>query len=249
MEINPEVVNKILGPMKFGDDEAIKVSLFIASNKSPGLKKLDLTNLSPEKQAEKLHQWAAGHRFVAVIEMSDRIYAHAQTEFAEKLQGQKDLTINGKKVEVNALTEDQYERLSAVGEAFEEYVLLTSQEEQKKEEKEELVSEHKDNVTFLHHYFSRNWLPAEYRSIDAFIARMENVPHKVIMNFLRRMSEMQREIEEQKKEHEEQRDIEKSEEKRQLIKKKIVKQEIVNSEIVQEEIAKSDNTHHRLKHS
>ncbi len=246
MEINPEVLNKILGPIKFGDEEAIKISLFIASNKSPGLKKLDLTNLTPEKRAEKLHRWAEGHRFVAVIEMSDKIYAHAQAGFAEKLKGRQDLTVNGKKVEVNALTEEQYQRLSAVGEAFEEYLLLTPQEEQKNEE---LVSESRDNLTFLRQYFSRNWIPTEYKNIDAFIARMENVPHKVIMNFLRRMSEMQREIEEQKKEQEEQRDIEKTEEKRQLIKRRIVKQEIVNNEIVQEEIAKSDNTHHRLKHS
>src|SRR5436309_488931 len=100
MQIDKTVLEKIMGPIAAGEQE-VKVSLFIASKKDPRLKKLDLDpSLSPAQRAEKLRKWAQDHRFVAVIEMGDKVFAHAHAKYAEQLKNQQDLAIDGKKVSV-----------------------------------------------------------------------------------------------------------------------------------------------------
>ena len=85
MRIDKNLLAGIIGSIE-GTGE-VTVSLFIMLSKSSRLKKLDLDpNLSREERAEKLHKYAQQHRFVAVIEKGDQVFAHAHAEHAEKLR-------------------------------------------------------------------------------------------------------------------------------------------------------------------
>ncbi len=212
MDIKPESIEKILGPMATSEGEAIKVSLYIVSTKWPRLKKLDLSNLNPEERAAKLKKWAEGNRFVAVVEMGDRVFAYANAEFAEKLQKQHDLSLDGKRVAVTDLSEDAYKYLSTIGEAFEDYLLNTPQEEQFTAivTKEKQTEEKDQNLPPIRQYLAgKRLLSDQLYMIDALIAKMENIPHKVILSCLQRMNEIQREIAERQREDEEEREMEK----------------------------------------
>lgn len=118
MAINRAALEKIIGPIA-EDQFDVKVSLFVISSKSPRLKRIDLDNLTPEQRAEKLRKWGEQNRFVAVIEIGDKIFAHTHALNAEKLKNVKDLSLDGKKITVLALTNEQSKQLSDIGEAFE----------------------------------------------------------------------------------------------------------------------------------
>jgi len=213
----------ILGPRGPRHEEA-KYSLFIVSAKAPRLKKVDLRGLSSEERAEKLHRWAKDHRFVAVIETSQMVYAHAHADFAAQLQGQN-LSINGKNVSVKALTEEDSEKLSIVGETFEDFV---------REHPEEDVVEKEQAPSSLYQsrqYFASRYLLSDEMRIDYFIAQMENIPHKIIIAALQRMNDVQREIAKRQEEKAIQDDQRRSEIRQTIIRKEMLKDEIKEEQI------------------
>lgn len=237
MQIDKNVIEKIIGPMAVTEGE-INVSLFIVSAKQPRLKKLNLDpQLSPEKRAEKLHKWAQQHRFVAVIEIGDQMFAHANADHAEKLQGIQDLSINGKKVTVKALTDEESEQLSAFGEAFEQYVLDEAAAENKPTEAPDV------QIRFAARQFlASQKLVSDEMQMNYVIAAMKNIPGQVILNCLQKMSEARREADKQKKEDDRRYDI-----KEQQIKKDILKREITKGEVNAQE-SKEDRLEQHLKH-
>lgn len=214
MKLDKGVLEKMMGPMAEGE---VNVSLFVVSAKHPRLKKLDLDpHLSPEKRAEKLHKWAQQHRFVAVIEIGDQMFAHTHANYADKLQGIEELSIGGKKVTIKALTDEEAEQLSSVGEAFEQYVLDEAKEEEKPAEASD-VQIRSEARQFL----ATQKLVSDQMHMNFVIASMQNVPGKVILDCLRLFSEARREAEKQKKEDQRRADI-----KEEVIRKDILKREI-----------------------
>lgn len=223
MQLDRKIIENIMGPI--GEGQQVNVSLFIVSAKHPRLKKLDLDpHLSPEARAKKLHKWAQEHRFVAVIAMGDKVFAHANADYAAKLQGMKDLSIDGKKVSVKELTAEESDQLSSVGEAFEQYLLQESEEEEAAGKPEKAVLE--PGRFEVRQFLSSQKLVSDQMHMDYVIASMQNVPGQVILNCLRQMSEARREAEKEKKEDEKRSDI-----KGQQIKKEILKREIIEGEI------------------
>lgn len=139
MQINREALTKIHGIS--GDNQDVRVSLWVVSKKDSRLKQLNLgPHLTVEQRAAKLQKLAQENRFVAVIQIGEAIFAHAHSHFAKQLEAQGDLSINGKRVSVQSLTDEQAEELAAVGEAFDEYA-LEEEETTVEKEKEELSNE------------------------------------------------------------------------------------------------------------
>src|SRR5262245_17108886 len=135
-EIKKAAIEQFMGPIA-EDQFNVKVSLFVVSTKNQRLKQINLDHLSPDERAAKLHKWGKDHRYVAVIEMGDMIFAHTHAKHAEQLQQIEDLSLDGKKITVKALTDEDAARLSAVGEAFEEHAQQGIESVEEEEEKAE----------------------------------------------------------------------------------------------------------------
>lgn len=222
LEINQKALDKVIGSM--AGEGVFNVSLFIVSAKHPRLKKLDLDQLSPGERAKKLQKWAEEHRFVAVIEKGDQIFAHTHAAYAEKLQGMydlSDLSIERKKVTVIALTDEEYD--SSFG-----GVLLQSEEEKKSSQaSHDLVQGQVEARQFLEDH--KPLLGTQLQR-NFVIASMLKVG-QIILNCMRQMSEARREIEEQRKEDDKHNAI-----IQQGIKKDILKREITKGEIEKKEL-------------
>lgn len=232
MEIHEKLIRDLAGPHT-GDGD-VKVSLFIVSAKYPRLKKLDLADLSPDERLRKLNKWAEQHRFVALIEKGDQAFAHLSAEHAKRLQPSEDITIDGKSrnVAVTSLTDEDYEQLAAVGEAFKQYV-----KEQNEEEKTEKSADLDSYRSEARQFFSTHKLVSDQMHMDYLIASMQNLPSKVILNFLRRWSEAQREEAKQQEDTQ----------KRQTIKDGIIHKEITNHEIGRQQLADDAKRVNRIR--
>lgn len=114
MYIKKESVENFLGPIAGG---AVNVSFFTCTN-NHRLKKIDLFLLSPQQRNE----CAQSHRLIAVIEIGGILCAHAHAATAKELQNAGDLTLDGKKISVKALTEEESDSLSLLAKKIEEHV-------------------------------------------------------------------------------------------------------------------------------
>ncbi len=223
MQVNKEVFEKIMGPVGSVDLD-IKVSLFIVSKKDPRLKKLDLSGLTPQQRVEKLQKWAQNHRFVAVIQMGDQVFAHANAQVAEKLES-KGVSLDGKKVAIKALTDEESEKLAAVGKAFEEYAIAEAKEEEKTEKQKD---RERRSQAISREYAALINDPARFHEyIDRVIARMDNVPGQVILQCMKRFEEARREEQKQAEADAKHYRIVEDEIKKGIKKEEIKKEEIV----------------------
>lgn len=222
VKINRESVENFLGPLA-EDGFDVKVSLFVVSPKNQRLKMLNLKDLSPEEREKKLSKWSKEDRFVAVIEIGDRVFAHMHKKHALILQDQKDLSLNGKKIELRSLTDKESLHLNAVGLAFEKH-LLGKDEEQKKEAEEAGL--------FRPEYFASRRLLSDWMQPHHFLIgqMVKNKLGKIILNAIRQFSESNRELEKQRDQDEKKLEIVKAE-----IKKEILRSEITAGEIRQQE--------------
>lgn len=235
MPIDRVDFEKIMGNSLTGNDSEMKISLFIVSKKDPRLKKLELGKLNREQRAEKLHKWAQDYRFVAVIEMGDTIFAHTHAKFAEQL-GQKEISIEGKKVTVKSLSDEEANQLSIVGQTFEEYVLKESEEE--KTEGKDSSKEHMSAFrSTIRQYFAENRLVSDQMWMKHVIARMENIPGQIILECLRRIDEARREQEKQKAADEKYFDIKKQDIKKTILKEEVTKESIATQALNQDAIS------------
>lgn len=232
MKINKDDFKKIVNfaPIA-GTSEEPRVSLYIISRTlgKANLKKLDLAKLSPEEREKKFRKWAEEKRFAAVVEIGNRFIAHTNAKFHGTLD-QENLTLDGKKVDnitFQALNEDEYDQLSLIGQAFEHYLLENEQLVEKEEE------EHDHSISFhqaIREYLTKSSLMSDRMHMNYLIARFENVPRQVILNFLRRMNE-DRIAEQRQKE----KDDKNYKIKQQEIQKEILKEEITRGEIHRQE--------------
>lgn len=211
----------------------IKVSLFVVSSKNQRLKKVDLENLTSEERAAKLHKWGQQDRFVAVIEMGGMVFANVHEKHAEQLKLVEDLSLNGKKITVKALTDEEAARLSAMGETFEEDAL----EEQ--EEKEETSSEFITS-SLPRQYFSSKQLISDQMQSNHLIERMiKNRLGAIIIDCMQKYNEAQREMRKQKEADDKYFDIIRTEIKKGILKEETKRNEIKDQEQKQEIIKKA----------
>jgi hypothetical protein len=226
MSIDKKVLEKVMGPIVANDqNQGIEVSLFVVSKNKPGLKQLNLHNLSSEERTKKLQKWAQDNRFVAVIKKGDDIFAHAHAQTAEKLQKQDDLTIDGKKVAIKTLTDEEAAKLST--EVFEEFARESTEKvEERKSEKER---EH-DHTTapgyVIRQYLAFKSLVNDQTYAGYVIAKMQSMPGQIMLNCLRRLEEARREEQKQKEADDKYFEI-----KHREIEKQIKKQAIIQEDI------------------
>jgi hypothetical protein len=231
MEIRHDAVSKILD---FNFHKADKVSLFVYSNKSSKLKRLDLAELSPEKRVEKLKNWGKDNRFVAVVERGDAVFAFTSARNAEQLAGQSDLSIDGKKVSVKKLSDSEYERLSEVGQEIEKFLELNPKE--KLQDHEDEKTQNKLSEAYLQRQsLNKKSDKSSYSAIDTMIMKMANIPEKIKFSILSRMNEDYR-IEEKRSREE----ALKKEQKQEEIKGRIIQKEVINKEIDKKSIDKKE---------
>lgn len=234
-EIKKEDLRRVFGAYEPERFQQAQVSLFIISSKYPRLKKLDLDGLSSEKRAEKLQKWGNEHRFVAVIQIGDQVFAHASAKFAEQLEKQKDLTIDGKNVSIKTLTDEESDLLAAVGEAYESHVLIP---EEKKESDSKNVSQgpsKNSTTTANRQYYALRNLVSDETLANHWILRIAKIPGQIILTALQRMNEARREDDKIAEKQEQHQEI-----LRQAIKKDILSGEIKTGEIKNQELKKSE---------
>lgn len=214
--INLEKIRGIVG----AQEGVVQATLFVISAKDRGIKKLDLVGLTPKERADKLHKWGQQDRFVAVIEIGDQMFAHAHAKHAERLQGIEELSIDGKKVTVKALTDEEAEQLSAVGEAFEEFVL--------EEEKGAKETPDTGSVREIRQFFAPKALISDKMQSHFVILSMQVLNGQMILNCQYQLSKAQRQEQAEKRDDERRADIIDG-----IRKKDILKREI-NTKIVKE---------------
>ncbi|WP_068468262.1 hypothetical protein [Candidatus Protochlamydia phocaeensis] len=244
MEIKNEVLDQIFNSGEFQDKSDVKVSLFVISKKSPTLKLLNLEGLSPEKRLEKLRKVAQDNRFVAVVEKGDVLYAHVSPQFAERLSTAQDLSINGKKVAVKALSESEYERLAVVGETFEDYIRLNPEEglQEEKNRQEDSRDRRNSGRSYVRQYFAKENLLSDVLKMDLMILQMRNIPEKIKLAFLQKMNEMQREIDRRKREEaaknaDKKYDILQTDLRKRIVKEEVIKEEVKHQNTKLEQVA------------
>lgn len=199
--------------------ENATVSLFVVSIKHPGLKKLDLSHLNHEQRSAKLHKWAEQHRFVAVIESGDKVFAQVHAHHMAKLQEMGELSIEGKKVTVQALTDEEYAEFAELCQSLEDEAGLSTLEDQADAPYPAGIPENQ-RVT------ARERLNPNAR-MGVVIAATKKILSDVILNCLQEFSKARREAELERKEDQKRSDI-----KQQIIRKEILKKEVTKGEIV-----------------
>lgn len=210
----------------------VSVNLFVASKGLNRLKKVNLADLTPEQQTDKLHKWVKNNRFVAVVEKDDAVYAFASPQVVEGLQSQP-LTINNKQVTVKELSDEESERLSVViGETFNDFNNNLIEELQEDQKREEVSRERRESArASVREYFASAELLSDLMKIDYLILQMRNLPTKVIQAFLKKMNEMRLVEERRKKEDAIHEDVIAADRKHDDLKKRIRKDEVNNEEI------------------
>lgn len=202
-----------------------KVSLFLISSKNSRLKKMNLEGLSSEERAARLNTWGKEYRFVLVIEQGDMIFAHAHTKYAEQLQKGEGLSLGDRKMKVVALTEEQAARVSAIGVAFEEYILEeeADQTNGKKLEKYNRFPEEMKNLKS----HVRQSLSKDQAETHFLVKQM------VKMKFGDLISQCQKRFQEARQELKEQ---EKEEVKKEYLKREVIQRDIKKGEIHVQEL-------------
>lgn len=211
-------------PVENNENLPIQFSLFITSTKYPGLKKLELGHLTSEERVEKLQKLGKENRFVGVIEVGDRVFAHSHAHFAKQLAENQDLSINGKKVSVVGLTDSQYDQLSLITQEFHHCL-------EKDKEGDEAGVKRKNSLSQSALGSEPDYLPVsnvdKKQSIDEFIARLKAEPGKIILRCLQLFNEERSELEKHLKKEEERKAIVKEE-----IAKALLRHEIILGEII-----------------
>ena len=220
MRINPDSVANILPDFNAKD----KVSLFVYSK---GLKKIDLDHLSPVDRRAKLQNLAKDSRFVAVVEKGDTLFAFASTKLAEQLQGQQDLSIDGKRVSVKGLSDSEYDRLSEVGRAIESYIELNPHHEVQEEHRE---GKSRNSEAHLLTSYQTKFHLKNLTTFDKVILNLIKSDHKIIMSMLNKWNEASKEEAKKTKED----NLKKREASQDLLKREIYRG-ILKEEIKKEE--------------
>lgn len=208
--------------------EEVKISLFIVSKKVHQLKQIDIRNLNREQGRKKLRQWSQESRFVAVIEFGDQLYAHANRKMAKKLD-EKGVTLADKKVVVKALSDEDYEHLAVVGQAFGEALLAHSANTEERESTNKVQAK---SQNALQRYLAINhFLNGQIRIQGSIDHLMDKLSYQVISNILTRMAEARRELEAQQKQEEKARYIKTQEINRDNLKEDVKKEAIKKQNI------------------
>jgi hypothetical protein len=227
MEIKKAAIENFVGLVNCDIE---KVSLCVISSKAPRIKPLNLKGLSPEKRAEKLQKWGKEDRFILIIEKGDIVCAHVHAKYVEQLRRSEDLSLDGRKMSVQDLSDEQAKQVSAIGEAFDENV-LNGFEEEEIEEEVHVEEEHRAHAQQMprQQYFAKKTMISDEVYTHFFIEQMvkRNLSH-LITDCMQRYSEDRREQQKLKDADDKHFDIKRSE----------IKKEINRTELKQEEIAK-----------
>lgn len=213
----------IVGPLAVGQT----VSLFVISSNCQRLKKLNLEGLTPEERANKLKKFAQENRFVAVVESGDKVFAHAQAQRVSQLEKLEDLTLNGKKVTLHSLNDEEAQLLAKMGEELED---SQSVEDSNSKSESSTVVNSKKNLTVIEQNAT-----SPYQSIlltqFVFKLKFSKIIDDCLEKFREARKEEQRVLEIELKHFE----ILRSEINRSILKDEIQKKEVV-LQVIKEQI-------------
>jgi hypothetical protein len=233
MKLQKHDFAQIIGLQPQELSENVKYSLFVVSKKSPRLKAIHLEMLSSTERAVKMRQWATQCRFVAVIEMNDKIYAHVDAQFASQLELQKDLNLDGKQVIVKSLSEDESEKLSQFGSTF-----------VPNKDAYTLDSERAAGSVVNQNFVGSQLFALGENKISSLRKSFEQFLEKLQKKTFKQLDEQRQQDKIVQKEHEK-REIE----KREFIQRKILQKEIITTEVKHNEINRQNLKNDNLKFS
>jgi hypothetical protein len=236
VEIKQTSIEGFMEPL--GGEGDVKVSLFLVSKKSPRLKKLNLENLSPEERAAKLNSVGQENRFVLVIQKGDVVFAHAHSKHAAGLQKSDDLSLDGRKVLVKVLSDEDAEQVAAIGAAFDEHVLdqLEEKIEKKLKEEDDEVSQHthKQPMSRQQYLAKKTLISDEVHSHFLVKQMTERNLGQLITECMKRYQEARAELKKQQE----------ADDKYFNIKRSEIKKEIARAEIKAEEVKHQEQRRH-----
>lgn len=227
IEIKKATIENFITPIE-GTGEIRKITLFLVSGKNPRLKKINLDHLSSEDRRAKLKSWGQEYRFVLVIEKGDMVFAHAHQKYAELLQKSDGLSLEGRKVTVKALSDEQAERVSAIGQT------LGGQIDEGKGEntKDELKTTHQSQFFSPQQVFAKSHLVRDKLLTHFLLKQMvKRNLGQLVFDCMKRYQEARKELKEKQESEEKFSNIKRSE-----LKKEIARSEIKNREISRKEL-------------
>lgn len=238
VEIKNAAIENFMGPL--GGEGDVKVSLFLVSKKSPRLKKLNLENLSSEEREAKLKSVGEQNRFVLIIQKGDMVFAHAHGKYAEQLEKVDELSLDGRKVIVKALSDEDAEQVAAIGTAFDEHVkhLEEEIEEKIKEDKGEKGSQnaYHQSISRRQYLAKKTLISDEVHSHFLVQQMVEKDLGQLIVECMKRFQEARAELKKQQEADQVYFDIKNSE----------IKKDIVRGEVKAEEVKRKEQQQHIL---
>ncbi|MBA3721502.1 MAG: hypothetical protein H0W88_03780 [Parachlamydiaceae bacterium] len=184
--------HKLVGDIPKNERHTTKVGLFVIADRTFVLTQIDLKDFLDKDKADQLHQWGKENRLAAVTFKGAEVFAHVSPQMSKQLD-KSSLDIEGKKVVVKTLSDDEYAELSNIGEIAR--IMLEG-------EIPVAEAEEKVNETPMYERTSKaSHSDMSYiQVVGMFLRMMGKIPEKIKMNILKRWQENLRDIEARKKE-------------------------------------------------
>jgi hypothetical protein len=185
----------LLSDIPENEREGTKISFIVFSNTNHSFQHIDRHDFL--NRSKELQQWGAENRLSIVARKGDEIFAYVSPQLAMKREAAPLLEIDGLKVKVKTLSEEEYKQMTLAGEAFR---LILEQEAtlaHLAEKKEHHGSTPAPSPTVI----IKNYAQQKQK----FLQAMERVPEKIKAILLRRWEENLIEIEHQKREEDKKR--------------------------------------------
>lgn len=226
--------NVFLDPHRFffcPNQSDAKASLYIVSSNNSSLKHLRLQNFSSENR-DDLQKWGKENRFIFVVEVGNKIFAHMHKDYAQHEQLLKDPIFEKKCVSIHTLSDEEAAMLADQIHAMVEKILET---ELKPDKKENIRP--KENKILLK---DPNGV-----SLSKSDSHSSANQHNIILKFKNKLAELTLNL--IRKQNEERRESAKEDDKRDL-EKKIIKDEIAH-DYLKRDIIDTDVERHQQQQS
>lgn len=200
-------------------NEGDQITFGYISTRKAAIKILDLSIMTEERIQHKLGK--DKERFVIAVQKGDQLFAHMGAQAAKNLDSSKPVTLDGKNVECVILSDEDYDELVKIGEAFSEQLKIDAQLK-KTADQATLQAEHKTSI------------PANVKnavSLFNLLMKMEEASDKIKHKILKSWIDNLQAVEEAKKE-----DAKELREKLHTLEIRIIQKEIEKREILNEEI-------------
>lgn len=220
------IFNRLTEGMSEQERCQVKVCFYVISDKTFTFKKILIEEMTLVEEIDQLKRWTQEKRLVTAVEKGNQIYAFASSGVTEKFKD-KNLSIEGKKVDLQILSDSEYEHIIKIGELVRKLLEsnLTSKKKTNRRESNGSKPVYKTKAVS-----SRNL------EISNLLRKLETCTNRIKQNILKKWAEDILEKERLKKEDEKRHRIKKEEIEKRELEKRILNDEINKDEIERREL-------------